>query len=202
LQGIFSPCLEHNLKSKGYFSCKIGNTKEGIATFYNPQKFDALRHETVVILEHMKTLPFWNSISSLSEEFFNRLNERNTVFQLSILKPKGVPDSIIIIGKLFLFARHFHVQTVIVDFGTLYFPANTHLYFHPDADHIRCLQTLTCVDYIESTLNDIRKAFPTFSVSVIFCGDFNCTPPFSSYRFLTSGRIEEDDFDWTSRKFL
>jgi endonuclease/exonuclease/phosphatase (EEP) superfamily protein YafD len=50
-------------------------------------------------------------------------------------------------------------------------------------------------------VKEIKNTFPSFQVSVLFCGDFNCTPPFSSYRFLTSGSINQDDFDWTSRKF-
>jgi hypothetical protein len=54
-----------------------------------------------VILEHMKTQTFWSSISSLSDEFSSRLLDRNTVFQLAVFKPKGVANSIVIVGGFF-----------------------------------------------------------------------------------------------------
>lgn len=78
--------------------------------------------------------------------------------------------------------------------------ANTHLYFKPDADHIRLLQTITCLRYLEKKLELVKSKYLGNSVGVIFCGDFNCTPPFGCYRLATGGKITEDDEDWTSRR--
>ncbi|PSN55444.1 hypothetical protein C0J52_05705 [Blattella germanica] len=70
---------------------------------------------------------------------------------------------------------------------------NTHQYFHPDADHIRLLQTGMTVMYLEN-LNKERR------VSYIFCGDFNSTPDWGVYRFITTQHIPEDCIDWASNK--
>lgn len=77
----------------------------------------------------------------------------------------------------------------------------THLYFHPNADHIRLLQTIVCVQHIEAKVRDLKKKFPSRKIRVLFAGDFNCTPPYSSYRFLSAGHIEHDDPEWISCEF-
>jgi len=51
-------------------------------------------------------------------------------------------------------------------------------------------------------LEEYKVKFPDAKISVIFCGDFNCTPPYGSYRLLTGGKIEENDVDWTQRKLI
>jgi len=80
------------------------------------------------------------------------------------------------------------------------FTANTHLYFKPDADHIRLLQTITCLSYLENKLELIQTQNPSKAVTLLFCGDFNCTPPFSSCRLAITGKVTASDEDWTSRK--
>lgn len=177
LQGNYQPYLE-TLGFKGFHISKVGSTKEGIATFYNPNKLSLIKSYECVILDHMKTLPFWEKLTSAGEEFTIRLEERNTVFQLSVFcLNNGVSKTMMLVG-------------------------NVHLYFHPDADHIRLLQTATCINFLESKISQLRKQISDCNIAVMYCGDMNCTPPFSSYRLLTTGNIEESDEDWTSRKHI
>lgn len=162
---------------KGRHTSKIGNTKEGIATFHNPSKLTEIEFKSFVILDEMKTLPLWQRLEAVGNEFTQRLEERNTVFHISVFK-----------------ANHCQKKTILV-------ASNVHLYFHPDADHIRLLQTVTCIKILEKTIDRLKYEHPDTKVAVIYSGDLNCTPPFSSYRLLTSGELHENDEDWTSRKY-
>lgn len=161
---------------KGRHTSKIGNTKEGIATFHNPSKLTEIQFNYFVILEHMKTLPLWEKLQAVGNDFIERLEERNTVFQVSIFQVNQLKKK------------------------TLLILGNVHLYFHPDADHIRLLQTITCITILENAVAKVKQENPDAEVMVMFCGDFNCTPPFSSYRLLTTCQLNEDDEDWTSSK--
>ena len=61
---------------------------------------------------------------------------------------------------------------------------------------------MTCLRYLEQKVAAITAMSTAGDreTGLIFCGDFNCTPPFGSYRLATGGKIAEDDEDWTSRK--
>ncbi|CAL8072870.1 unnamed protein product [Orchesella dallaii] len=170
-EGNFEPFLG-SLGYKGVHTSKTGKTKEGIAMFHNPAKLESLQSVDCVILEHMKTLPLWARLESVND-FTTRLEERNTVFHISVFQVKECPKTILVVG-------------------------NVHLYFHPDADHIRLLQTITCINFLETKLSQLKEQYPDYKITVIYCGDLNCTPPFSSYRLLTTGQINEDDEDWSS----
>lgn len=43
------------------------------------------------------------------------------------------------------------------DPGRIVLVANTHLYFHPNAAHVRMIQVLVAVRYIESLLQHFKK---------------------------------------------
>lgn len=124
----------------------------------------------------MKTLPLWTRLQTVGKEFTERLEERNTVFQVSVFQINDCRNK------------------------TILFVGNVHLYFHPDADHIRLLQTITCIDFLQKKIAEFKDAGTNQKTTVIYCGDLNCTPPFSSYRLLTTGQVDENDEDWTSRK--
>jgi len=79
--------------------------------------------------------------------------------------------------------------------------ANTHLYFHPDADHIRLLQMGFSMLFVEHI---IGKAVQDFNISspqnigLIFCGDFNSVPECGIYKLMTEQLAEESLEDWRS----
>ena len=72
--------------------------------------------------------------------------------------------------------------------------ANTHLFSSAKADHIRVLQTATCIKFIEELLT-------TFTVSdktpaVVFAGDFNSCPTSAAQNFIAKGFTSPDHEDW------
>lgn len=120
----------------------------------------------------------------LAKRFLNRY----TVVQMTILRSKLKPNQLLLV-------------------------ANTHLYFHPDADHIRLLQGGVIVKYLEFIRDYILEnsdqfIAPTNSTEVaqeielapILCGDFNSTPDCGLYSLVTSGDVSEALKDWKSNK--
>lgn len=81
--------------------------------------------------------------------------------------------------------------------------ANTHLYFHPDADHIRLMQIgffLTYVKHIyETTVKQLN--IQDDQLSIVFCGDFNSTPECGIFKLMTEGYVPDDFVDFRSSKF-
>ena len=67
----------------------------------------------------------WEKICE-NEKLIERVTKRNTVMQTFLLKS--------------------------IETGCLILVANTHLYFHPDADHVRLIQGILCIQHIQSIL--------------------------------------------------
>jgi hypothetical protein len=84
----------------GIFNCKDGDTREGVATFYNPSKFKLLETTKIIVKEFMTTLPFYKSFSHM-ESLVERISERNTVLQVSVFEFVNSPDSILIVGEYY-----------------------------------------------------------------------------------------------------
>lgn len=163
---------------KGIIAQK-GSCGEGIATFYRNDRFELIETTALNIGEHIKTLEVFKSLwdkIQLNEKLSERICDRSTTLQLSLLKAKN--DRYLLV-------------------------ANTHLYFHPDADHIRLLQAGLAVLYIEDAY---KKALEKYQIvnekqlSIIFCGDFNSVPECGIYRLMTSGSVDESCIDWKSSK--
>lgn len=82
--------------------------------------------------------------------------------------------------------------------------ANTHLYFHPDADHIRLLQIgffMLYVKYIYyKTIADLN--ITEKNISIVFCGDFNSVPECGIYKLMTENEVPDDFIDFQSSKMI
>lgn len=80
---------------------------------------------------------------------------------------------------------------------------NTHLYFHPDADHIRLLQMaffMLFVKYIHR--NTLRKFhLDPKQISIVFCGDFNSVPECGIFKLMTEKHVPDDFIDFKSSEF-
>ncbi|XP_026675284.1 2',5'-phosphodiesterase 12 [Ceratina calcarata] len=147
--------------------------REGLAIFYNRERFNKLICNYSVMsqginLEKFNTL--WSKIenTNVKEIFMNR----NTIIQMIALQSKENPE-ILIIG-------------------------NTHLYFKPDADHIRLLQSYYGLAYLHSFAKKMKEENPSCNVSILYCGDFNSTPADGVYELMTQKFIPEDYCDWTT----
>ena len=68
--------------------------------------------------------------------------------------------------------------------------ANTHLFYHPLAAHVRLLQTIALVRCFEKLLMKYPGAQVTLG------GDLNSRSSTAVIRFLLTGGVDEKDFDW------
>lgn len=156
---------------------KKGTTPEGIATFYRNDRFDLVEHHGLNIGETIKIHPACNELFQklqYNEKLVERLTDRSTTLQVVILQSKEFPQKFIAV-------------------------ANTHLYFHPDADHLRLLQIgfsmILVQDFIEKFKN---KSAHHDDVSLIFCGDFNSVPECGIYKLMTENQVPDNFVDWSS----
>ncbi|XP_031365550.1 2',5'-phosphodiesterase 12-like [Apis dorsata] len=147
--------------------------REGLAIFYNQEKFDKLSHNYSVISQGINLNEFnivWSQIQNdnIKQIFLNR----NTIIQSIVLRSKE-NDEILIVG-------------------------NTHLYFRLKADHIRLLQAYYGLLYLHTFSKKIKEENPECNVSILYCGDFNSTPQNAIYQLMTQNYVSSDHSDWIS----
>lgn len=166
---------------KGCYKPK-GTSAEGLATFYNTNRFAFIKHSGMNLGENVKMFPpfakLFSKIKS-NEKLVSRLADRATAVQATVLRSKERPDEIVVV-------------------------ANTHLYFHPDADHIRLLQIGFSMLFIENVIEELKQEIniPAENISLIFCGDFNSTPECGIFKLMTTNNVPDDMIDWRSSKYL
>jgi 2',5'-phosphodiesterase len=66
--------------------------------------------------------------------------------------------------------------------------ANTHLFYHPDAELVRILQVNIATTYLSSLCGKYSQNGE--KVRLIFCGDFNSVPTSPVYEYMMNKRIE------------
>ena len=196
---VFDRDLEPILGSVGVcgvFAKKGGQVDEGLATFYRRDKFELISFESVFLPDALHTDPRYSYILDKvknNDKLMNSLTNRSTTVSVAVLK-HVVHNRYVNIDQLQLSISYhdlFCFSVVIV--------GNTHLYFEPNADHIRLIQTEMCRAEIERVKQRILSDNADTDVSLIFCGDFNSTPPFGVVEYLTSGIIPADHTDWRSQ---
>ncbi|CAB3249897.1 unnamed protein product [Arctia plantaginis] len=176
---IFRNFLKPILGSEGFdgvFYKKGKEVAEGLACFYRSQRFNLLGEERMVLSEAVITelclKPIWDKIKD-NKPLTERLLDRSTASSATYLKSLDNPNEILIV-------------------------ANTHLYFHPDADHIRLLQGGMVIYWLMDIKKKIMSKFPDKRISVLLCGDFNSVPTCGIYQLYTSGVSPSDLPDWKS----
>ena len=121
-------------KHNGIFGEK-GTTGEGLAIFYNTSKFELLSAKTFSYAKELKCNHLFAQLLkdvSVNEKLLERLIARKTVFQSILLKSVDNPNRAILLG-------------------------NTHLYYHPDSDHIRLIQSYIFVKHLENYTKKLSK---------------------------------------------
>ena len=120
---VFDADLEPMFSSLGYqgiFSKKGGQVSEGVACLFNTDKFQLLESSSYIVASELPVNPLladmWEAVQK-NEKLSSRVLDRTTSCHLVLLQ-----------------SVHNNKRIVV---------ANTHLYFHPDADHIRLLQAAT-----------------------------------------------------------
>lgn len=99
----------------------------------------------------------------------------STVFQMSVLRHKASCRILIVI--------------------------NTHLFYHPNARHIRLLQVMCILGQVQA-LREKHKSEGGVLPHVILGGDLNCLPETGAVQLLLNGEVASDHGDWeTSSQF-
>ncbi|XP_058443291.1 2',5'-phosphodiesterase 12 [Malaya genurostris] len=179
---VFNMDLQPVLRMKsfeGFFKAK-GNTAEGLATFFDVNRFEALDSQGITIGECLETLEtfqdLWNQIKT-NEKLAARIKERSTAVSVTLLRCRQNP------------LKHLLV-------------ANTHFYFHPDADHIRLLQGGFSMLYVRDIYERFERELQLDRAhfAIIFCGDFNSTPECGMFRLMTERFVGDELADWQSNE--
>lgn len=176
-QHWLSPFLD-NAGFKGQFYRKGKEVAEGLACFYRSLRFRFLGEEQIILSEAIKTYPclqnIWNIIKT-NGPLVERLLDRSTVASVTFLESVENSDELLLVG-------------------------NTHLYFHPDADHIRLIQGGIFIYWINDVRKKIMEKFPDKKISLILCGDYNSVPTCGIYQLYTTGIAPSTLPDWKSNE--
>ncbi|XP_054728963.1 2',5'-phosphodiesterase 12 isoform X1 [Anastrepha obliqua] len=172
------PILESDELDYNGVIAQKGTCGEGVAIFYRKSRFEIYNKYELNIGEGIRNLPqfaeLWSKIEN-NKKLVDRFCDRSTTLQVVVLKCK--------------------------DNGRYFLVANTHLYFHPDADHIRLLQIGCAMIYINHVYQDVAKKLSLSEkrqLSVLFCGDFNSVPECGIYKLMVEGTVGENCVDWIS----
>jgi len=167
------PILGHNGHYEGVFSRKAGQVSEGLACFWNTEKFRLIETERHVIFDTLDQFPNIHQAVEANSKLKESLSKRTTVLKIIVLETAEnlEPRRRIILGI-------------------------THLYFKPDADHIRLIQTGVAMEHLLRKLKEVQSQCA--ESTLILAGDFNSTPPFGVPEFVTKGVVKEDYADWKS----
>ena len=165
---------------EGDFSKKGGQVSEGCACFWRRSKFELIFADRVILGERLQAAtedsdPLSDMLSRVrrNEQLSETMLQRTTALQVVALRSRAEPSRAVVVG-------------------------NTHLYFRPDADHIRLLQVGVSMSELGAAVERCKKAEGVESCSLVLCGDFNSTPPFGVLEFMRSGSIPEGHADWRS----
>nr|XP_037283961.1 2',5'-phosphodiesterase 12-like [Rhipicephalus microplus] len=159
----------------GYYTEKCSPMAEGVACFYRLSKFRALHERSIVLATEMTQEPVLSDILASinkNEQLRDRILSLPTALQILLLEPLEMP-------------------------GRLLLVANTHLYYHPDSDHIRLLQAYCCIRLVEWLQGKYTEEYGVVP-AVIFAGDFNSCPAYGVYQLMTCGYVPPDSRDWCS----
>jgi mRNA deadenylase 3'-5' endonuclease subunit Ccr4 len=167
-QNLFEPVLKH-FGYQGYFSCKVGGSREGCATFWSLDTFervDSMETKTHNIRDLFSTeeaLEDWKSMHDICK----LLDQHNELRSVMLEKLGHVLQTVCLTLK---------DSRSLVD-PTKLIVANTHLFFHPMASHIRLMQLYATCHQIEKERGGCHP--------LIYCGDFNSSPNSGATRLIT-----------------
>lgn len=167
---LFEPILGH-YNYQGYFSCKASDgTREGCATFWSLQAFEhvpihdrkrqILRHVFANEQRIQDEEEEWTSMSDIQSLLACRPELRHVVTTVLGHILQLVPLTLKIKGA---------------SKSPIMWVANTHLYFHPYASHVRLMQMYAICHHISCELKERKRELNNGigSGPIIICGDFN-----------------------------
>ncbi|XP_072936524.1 2',5'-phosphodiesterase 12 [Epargyreus clarus] len=185
LQEVDSKIFNHYLKPilesevmEGRFYKKGKEVAEGLSCFYRSDRYRFLSENQILLAEALQTQsylqPVWTAVKA-NEALKERVLDRSTVASATILRSIDTPNEILVIG-------------------------NTHLYFHPDSDHIRLIQGGIVIYWLQHLCNTLKEQNKENRISLILCGDFNSVPSCGIYQLYTQGVAPNSLPDWSSNQ--
>ncbi|RWS28781.1 2':5'-phosphodiesterase 12-like protein [Leptotrombidium deliense] len=161
---------------EGVFHEKGEESGEGLACFYRKSKFELITSSSVTLCECVDKDPQFEKLKQQlkqNETFYERFMKRKTIMQYALLRSTENQNKAVLVG-------------------------NTHLYFHPDSDHIRLIQSSVCINFLEHLLQLYSLKHRDLTISPLLCGDFNSCPEFGVYKLMITGFVDDDSEDWSS----
>uniref|UniRef100_A0A1B6D1I8 2',5'-phosphodiesterase 12 n=1 Tax=Clastoptera arizonana TaxID=38151 RepID=A0A1B6D1I8_9HEMI len=163
---------------EGHFA-KKDTVSEGLVCLYSTSRFKKIESHIITYGEELKTKKnYCSHIWKIVHENSNlskRICELGTCGQVVVLKSLDLAGEILVVG-------------------------NTHLYFHPNADHIRLLQAGVFVAFLQQVVESIAKKNPAKHVSLLICGDYNSVAECGIYKLMTTKEVPDDFVDWKSKE--
>lgn len=155
-------------------SLKASKVSEGCAMLVRREAFEVLAEEEALFKNVFRKSPVHRAtlreVCSKWPDFLTTiLPKLTTVFQVSALRHRASGRSLVV--------------------------ANTHLFYHPKARHLRLLQTLCLLHQVQEMRERYRGADGELP-SVVFAGDLNCGPESGAIELLTRGAVPSDHRDW------
>lgn len=123
-----------HLGFEGVFHMKGTEVAEGLALFYNTARFILLDSQKLLFSEEIPRNPvfadIWDRIKE-NPKLSARMLARTTALQVNVLGALESDELLVV--------------------------ANTHLYFHPDADHIRLLHGCLAIRYLQHVVTKVKE---------------------------------------------
>jgi mRNA deadenylase 3'-5' endonuclease subunit Ccr4 len=181
--GLFRPCLESQ-GYQGYYSNKASVQLEGCAMFWSLRRFElvddsAMQDFALGDLFHKcksNQLCRWDSLDEI-----DRLLDSNQELSQVIRKKVG---QVLQIAELRLRSTSRSGQPTRIVVG------NTHLFYHPLADHIRAMQA-----WIVCRQMDIVRRRHGAPCPLLLCGDFNSGPLSGAVHLLLERKVGPEHRD-------
>ena len=185
---VFDSFLRPALSAKGYaghYCNKCGNQREGLATFWRASALREVDKIQIPVRELFRPQSEggvcedsgWSSIDAVNGFLELHPNLRDvvmekvgTVAQFTLLKVKSRTD------------------------GAMIVVSNTHLFFHPLADHVRAVQALAVCRGAHGMARRAKADHPECNkVGIIMAGDFNSDPESGASNLLRSKSLDPSD---------
>jgi len=161
-------------------SLKASHVSEGCLVMVRRDLFEVLQEKDCLFRNLFRTSQAFRQqlreVAAKWPDFLSGILPRmSTVFQLTVVRHKVSGRRIVL--------------------------ANTHLFYHPNARHIRLLQIM-CLLHEVQELREKHKDAEGKLPHVIFAGDLNCLPETGAVQLLLQGEVASDHEDWeTSSRF-
>ncbi|ETB60433.1 hypothetical protein YYC_02717 [Plasmodium yoelii 17X] len=174
---LFCVYLYENYYSS--YKPKSPHGNDGCSLFVNKKKFSLIEYEncefnTVIRNPELKNI--YDTFIKISDDLDEIINEIKTVYQIGIF-------------------MHNNSQNIFII-------ANTHLYFHSLAQHIRVIQVYCMLHILEKIKNKYKDKYKNKEIYVILNGDFNTNFESEVFSFLQGNDVMENSKLWENGKLF